>query len=58
VKQHTPELVARDSTSVTFRTGGLASRRVFQFDLPACKAADGSPLQNTLAFYTVNAVPN
>jgi hypothetical protein len=58
VQQHAHELVASDSNSVTFRTGGLAPRRVFEFKLPTCVSPDGSPLQNTLAFYTVNAVPN
>ncbi len=58
VKQHESVIIASDSNSVTFRTGGLSPRRVFEFKLPVCKAADGSPLQNTLAFYTVNAVPN
>ena len=43
--------------AVTIRTDGLAPRRVFRFELPTCTAPDGSPLQNRLAFYTVNAVP-
>ena len=55
---HTPVITASDANSITFRTGGLAPRRVFRFELPECKAADGSPLQNKLAYYTVNAVPD
>jgi hypothetical protein len=55
---HTPVITASNATSITFRTGGLAPRRVFRFELPECKAPDGSPLQNKLAYYTVNAVPD
>jgi hypothetical protein len=56
-KTHTPVITASDASSITFRTDGLAPRRVFRFELPECKATDGSPLQNKLAYYTVNAVP-
>ncbi len=55
---HKPVITASDASSITFRTGGLAPRRVFRFELPECKAPDGSPLQNKLAYYTVNAVPD
>jgi hypothetical protein len=56
-KDHSPAIAASDATSITLRLGSLEPHRVYRLQIPPCNAPDGSPLQNTLAFYTVNAVP-
>ncbi len=56
-RNHKLSLTADGSDAVTLHIDGLAAGRVYRIELPACKAADGSPLQNTLAFYTANKLP-
>lgn len=56
--EHPIELIHSSASprSILLRTDGLAAHRVFRIGLPSAKSADGSPLQNRLLFYTVNAV--
>ena len=56
-REHAIEIVASDAKSVTLKVDGIATRRVFRIAFPKCDSTDGSPLQNNLAFYTVNALP-
>lgn len=56
-KEHKVKVAASDAKSVTLKVDGLAERRVFRITFPKCDSTDGSPLQNNLAFYTVNKVP-
>ena len=49
---------ASDAKSVTLKFDGLARHRVYRISFPKCDSTDGSPLQNKLAYYTVNAVPD
>jgi hypothetical protein len=56
-KEHPVRVAASDARSVTLQVDGLAKRRVYRIAIPKCDSPDGSPLQNNLAFYTVNTVP-
>jgi hypothetical protein len=56
-KEHQASIAASDAKSVTLKFDGLAKHRVYRIAIPKHDSLDGSPLQNNLAFYTVNAVP-
>ena len=56
-KEHKASIAASDAKSVTLKFDGLAKHRVYRIAIPKRDSPDGSPLQNNLAFYTVNAVP-
>jgi hypothetical protein len=56
-KEHRVRVAASDARSITLAVDGLAARRVFRIAFPKCDSLDGSPLQNNLAFYTVNTLP-
>jgi glucose/arabinose dehydrogenase len=46
--------VSEDRTRVTLEFDPLVAWRIYQFDLKALKAEDGSPLANPLVCYTLN----
>lgn len=56
-KKHKIRVTADGTNAVRIQVDGLAAGRVYSLQLPACSAPDGSPLQNTLAFYTANKLP-
>ncbi|TAE73408.1 MAG: hypothetical protein EAZ65_07285 [Verrucomicrobia bacterium] len=56
-REHAVRIASSDEKSLTLKVDGLASGRVFRIHFPKCDSPDGSPLQNNLAFYTVNRIP-
>jgi hypothetical protein len=56
-QEHQASIAASDARSVTLKFDGLAKRRVYRIAFPKLESPDGSPLQNNLAFYTVNSIP-
>jgi hypothetical protein len=51
------KIATSDAKSLTLKVDGLGEHRVFKISFPKCESTDGSPLQNNLAYYTVNALP-
>ena len=56
-KDHKIRVTPDGANAVRIHVEGLTAGRVYRLDIPACNAPDGSPLQNTLAFYTANKLP-
>jgi len=57
-KQHPARVRRIDARTLALDLDGLAPGRVFRIECPKHDSADGSPLQNHRAYYTVNAVPD
>jgi hypothetical protein len=55
---HPASLTESGESSLTLKVDGLATGRVFRIHFPKENSPDGSPLQNNLAYYTVNAIPS
>ncbi|MGC4016985.1 MAG: hypothetical protein QM755_21095 [Luteolibacter sp.] len=57
-KSHEVTSISRDgSRTIEVKLADFQPGRVYQLDLPEAEAADHSPLQNRLFYYTANELP-